>query len=217
MFGRVMSEVKELNLVDNTVIAFLSDHGEMLGTHGMFDKGPYFYEEAVHIPLMMHDAEQRKPLNLNSFFNLRDLFPTLIELAGQEDLLTDFEREQSYWQTNHSATYFTYDAYQGREFKLRGIRTATYKYNWSPHDLDELYDLEHDPGERNNVAQKPEYADVRRDLKDRLFRWMRAENDYLLHTAFLPPPGTYIDGRHAAEQHDHNWQPLKKVMIESSP
>jgi len=65
------------------------------------------------------------------------------------------------------------------------------------------------------VAQKPEYAGVIRDLKDRLFRWMRAENDYLLYTAFLLPPGTYIDGRHAAEQHDHGWQSLKKVTIES--
>ena len=217
LFGRVMSTIETLNLVDNTIIAFFTDHGEMLGAHGMFDKGPYFYDETVHIPLMIYDPNQRKPLNRNNFVNLRDLFPTLLELAGQKNILTDSERERSYWQTNDSATYFTYDAYQGREFKLRGVRTATYKYSWSPHDLDELYDLDHDPGERSNVAQKPEYADVKQDLKDRLFRWMRAENDYLLHAAFLPPPGTYVDGRHADEQHDHGWQPLKKVTIESSP
>ncbi len=147
-FGRVLDKLDELGIAENTVVAFAVDHGEMLGAHGNFDKGPYFYEEIVHIPMIVRDPLKRKPLNAEGFVNLRDLFPTLISLAGADQVLNDDERIRSYWDTDHDATFYTYDAYQGRQFKLRGIRTARYKYNWSPNDLCELYDLENDPGER---------------------------------------------------------------------
>ena len=201
--GRLLSTLEGGGVLEDTVIAFTADHGEMLGAHGMFDKGPYFYEEIMRIPMVVWDPEGRSPAAPHSFANLRDLLPTLISLAGAEDVLTGDERTRSFWSTEHAETYYTYDAYQGREFKLRGIHAGRYKYNWSPHDLCELYDLEADPGEQTNLIADPSLATVRSDLHGRLVRWMDSEGDYLLRAEHLLPPGAYIDGRPAAEQHDH--------------
>jgi arylsulfatase A-like enzyme len=212
-FGRVLAQLDELGLAENTVVAFCADHGEMLGSHGNFDKGPYLYEEIMHIPLIVRDPRGRAPRSADGFVNLRDLFPTLISLAGAEGVLRDDERARSCWTTDHDATFYTYDAYQGRQFKLRGIRTGRFKYNWSPHDLCELYDLDTDPGERVNLIDDPAHAAVQADLHGRLMAWMEAEGDELLHAQHLLPVGSYADGRGFDEQHDPGWSERDKAWF----
>jgi len=201
-FGRVLDTLDELGIADRTIVAFVVDHGEMLGAHGNFDKGPYFYEEVMHIPFIVRDPENRAPTARDSFVNLRDLYPTLIGLAGADNVLTDAERSRSSWHTDKDAAFYCYDSYHGRQFKLRGIRTERFKYNWSPHDRDELYDLGVDPGERVNLIDHPANAATRRRLHARLMAWMADEGDYLRCAEHLPPPGSYIDGRSADDQHD---------------
>lgn len=204
-FGRVLAQLEALGVADRTVVAFTADHGEMLGGHGMFDKGPYLYEEAVRIPMIVHDPAKRAPRSRDGFINLRDLFLTLIDLAGAGHILDDDERGRSFWATENQETFICYDQYQGRLFKIRGVRSGHWKYTWSPHDLCELYDLQTDPGERVNLAGAPAYAAVLADLRARLMAWMEIEGDYLLCARHLPPPGTYVDSRGADEQHDHGW------------
>jgi arylsulfatase A-like enzyme len=204
-WGRVLDLLDELKVAENTVVAFAVDHGEMLGAHGNFDKGPYLYKEIMRIPLIVRDPLERRPRNAEGFVNLRDLYPTLVSLAGAGDVLTPEEQARSYWVTDADHTFYGYDGYQGREFKLRGIRTARFKYNWSPHDLDELYDLESDPGERVNLIGQAAYAGIRADLHARLLAWMEAEGDYLLCAEHLRPAGSYVDGRAWQEQHDPGW------------
>lgn len=203
--GRVLRLLESLGLADDTVVAFTADHGEMLGAHGAFDKGPYFYEEIMRIPMILRDPAGRSPQHPGAYVGLRDLWPTLIGLAGVEGVLSEAEMERSFWETNHDCAFYTYDAYQGREFKLRGIHRGRYKYNWSPHDMDELYDLETDPGERVNLANSPVHAGVRQALRQRLMAWMEAEGDYLVDAEHLLPVGAYIDGRGFEDQHDPGW------------
>ena len=212
-FGRLLDRLDELCIAENTVIAFAVDHGEMLGAHGNFDKGPYFYEEIMHIPVIVRDPQHRSPRNTESLVNLRDLFPTLISLAGAEHVLDNDERARSYWHTDNDKTFYTYDDYQGRQFKLRGIRTHRWKYHWSPHDLCELYDLETDPGERTNLVDDPSCAQIKADLHHRLVSWMEAEGDYLLHAQHLMPVGSYVDGRSFEEQHDPGWPDRDKAWF----
>jgi arylsulfatase A-like enzyme len=222
-YGRLLARLDELGIAQNTVVAFAVDHGEMLGAHGNFDKGPYLYEEIMRIPMIVRDPQGRRPRNAEGFVNLRDLYPTLISLAGAGDVLTYEEHARSYWATDADHTFYGYDNYQGREFKLRGIRTARYKYNWSPHDLDELYDLERDPGERANLIDQPvdagglAYAGVRAGLHARLMDWMEAEGDYLLCCNQLRPVGSYVDGRAWEEQHDPGWSEADWAWYRNRP
>ncbi len=197
LFGRFHAAVSDAGLTENTVLAFTSDHGEMLGAHGWFDKGPFFYEEVMRIPMLVR-APGKTSETRHNFVSFHDLFPTLIERAGG-----DIEPERSYFNTESDAAFFVYDAYQGRQFRFRGIREKRFKYSWSPHDLEELYDLENDPGERINLAGKAIHADKQAELKQRLFSWMNKEGDWLAGPGHHLPVGSYIDGRGQDEQHVH--------------
>lgn len=196
-FGRFQAAVTAAGLDDNAVLAFTSDHGEMLGAHGWFDKGPFFYEEVMRIPMLIR-TPGTPPQARNSFVSFHDLFPTLMERAG-----LDIDADRSFWRTDAQQAFYVYDAYQGRQFRFRGIRGQRYKYAWSPHDLAELYDLKTDPGERNNLAGSPDHASLEKGLKGQLFNWMEEQGDWLCGPAHHPPVGSYIDGRDASEQHIH--------------
>ncbi|WP_424926809.1 sulfatase-like hydrolase/transferase [Amaricoccus tamworthensis] len=203
LFGRFRRRMTELGLDDTTRLAFTADHGEMLGAHGWFDKGPFFYEEVMRIPMIIRDPGQTDARTSEGFVSFRDLFPTLLSDSGAAEILTPEERARSYDVTNADHAVYCYDAYQGRQFKFRGIRETRYKYAWSPHDHEELYDLETDPQERVNRASDPALAAERDRLKSRLFDWMNAEQDTLAFGGYQLPVGSYIDGRPAHEQHDH--------------
>ncbi len=203
MFGRLREALTTYDLDNNTVLCFTADHGEMMGAHGWFDKGPFFYEEVMRIPMLVRDPDTSHGETCETYVNLRDLFPTMIARAGQADMLDEAELGRSYWQSDARYAYYVYDAYQGRQFRFRGIRGERYKYAWSPHDIEELYDLVADPGEHLNRAGDPELEAVQRDLKARLFKWMEAEGDWLAGPGHHLPVGSYIDGRDRSEQHVH--------------
>lgn len=203
LFGEFRAKMTELGMDDDCVTAFSADHGEMLGAHGWFDKGPFFYEEVMRIPMMVRGGEGTKGEIRENYVSFRDIFPTLIDQAGTTDVLSEAEENRSFWASKDDHITYGYDAYQGRQFKFRGIRNTRYKYAWSPHDLAELYDLETDPQERHNRADDPELTSIRDELHEQLFEWMRAENDALAYGVPQLPVGSYIDGRDRTEQHDH--------------
>ncbi|SFR52546.1 Arylsulfatase A [Yoonia tamlensis] len=203
MFGRLCGAVTANGMDDSTVIAFTSDHGEMLGAHGWFDKGPFFYEEVMRIPLIIRTPGQPEATENKAFYSLRDLIPSLVDMAGAADILDASETARSYLRGQPDHVHYVYDAYQGRQFRFRGIRGPRYKYAWSPHDIAELYDLQTDGGERHNLAGTPAVAKIEADLKKRLFDWMQAEGDWLAGPGHHLPVGSYIDGRDRSEQHSH--------------
>lgn len=198
LFGQFRRAVTRAGLDEDTLLAFTSDHGEMLGAHGWFDKGPFFYEEVMRIPMLLRTPDGDDGHTRESFVSFHDLFPTLIERAGGT-----IDSERSFFRTHADAAFYVYDAYQGRQFRFRGIREERFKYAWSPHDSAELYDLQTDPGERINLANDPAFADTRSRLHQRLFDWMMQENDGLCGPGHHPPVGSYIDGRGRDEQHVH--------------
>jgi arylsulfatase A-like enzyme len=203
LFGQFRRRMSELGLDDSTSLTFTADHGEMLGAHGWFDKGPFFYEEVMRIPMLMRDAGQTTAAVNEGFVSFRDLFPTVLAKSDAAPILTADEATRSYDATDCDHVFYGYDAYQGRQFKFRGIREARYKYAWSPHDLEELYDLETDPQERVNRADDPALDAVKSRLRAQLFDWMKTENDVLAYGGYQLPVGSYIDGRPLHEQHDH--------------
>ena len=94
-------------------------------------------------------------------------------------------------------------SHQGRQFRFRGVRGKRYKYVWSSHDNEELYDLETDSGERVNRAGEPVLSQIQEGLKTLLFQWMEDEGDWLAGPGHHQSIGSYIDGRDRTEQHIH--------------
>ena len=80
-----MEYLEETGQREDTLVIFMSDHGEMNGDHGLYWKGAYFYEALVHIPLILSCPSLfRRGLKSDALVELVDLAPTLMELTGQE-------------------------------------------------------------------------------------------------------------------------------------
>lgn len=174
--GRLLDRLGELGLTDETMIVFVSDHGDMQGSHGLQDKG-YMYEEAHRIPMMVRipgqtDARERDQLVYNM-----DIFPTILDLVGQNaDAELDGQSLFPYLEEEG-------DRLTGRDELLlefhgirylrteRGLVTRDgLKYIFNPADDDELYNLNEDPAEMNNLlahgATHPRTDELRQRLID---------------------------------------------------
>ncbi|ACF00723.1 sulfatase [Rhodopseudomonas palustris TIE-1] len=79
---RILQELDALGLTDNTVICFTSDHGEAAGAHGLHGKGPFAYEETVHLPFFMVHPDVRGGQDCRALTGHIDVVPTLLSIAG---------------------------------------------------------------------------------------------------------------------------------------
>jgi len=78
--GKILDTLDNNGLTDNTMVVFISDHGEMLGAHGMREKN-VFYEESSHIPLMIRFPGEIVPqTTVDGYISLVDLFPTILAI-----------------------------------------------------------------------------------------------------------------------------------------
>ena len=83
--GRMMDALEETDQLEDTLVVFMSDHGEMLGDHGMYLKAGLFYEQLIHVPLILSwPGRIEKGLRSSALVELVDLAPTLLEAAGLE-------------------------------------------------------------------------------------------------------------------------------------
>jgi len=178
--GRLIDYIEAKGLRENTLIIFHSDHGEMNGDHGLYWKGPYFYEALVHVPLIFScPGVIKSGIISNALVELVDIAPTILELAGLEvpcymqgksiaPILTgkadpSFHKEAVYCEYYRSmkdchevdATMY----FDGR-FKLVVYHGC---------DYGELYDLVKDPNEYDNMWDNVEYRSVKFELIKRSF------------------------------------------------
>lgn len=79
---RMLDELEALGLADDTIIVFTSDHGEMGGAHGLRGKGPFAYQEAIHLPLLIAHPDVRGGQSCNALTGHIDLVPTLLSMCG---------------------------------------------------------------------------------------------------------------------------------------
>jgi arylsulfatase A-like enzyme len=179
--GRMLDALERTGQRENTLVVFMTDHGEMLGDHGIYLKGPYFYEPAVHVPLIVSwpgviGPGRRSP----ALVEYADLAPTLLEAAGLPrhpgmqgrslwPMLTgraglDHHRDDVYAEYYNAMPW-----HKDPVPHVTMVRTATHKLTVA-HGLatGELYDLGADPGEHVNRWDDPALVSVKCELLRRL-------------------------------------------------
>ncbi len=178
--ARVLDVLDRTGLAENTLVIYTSDQGFFLGEHGWFDKR-FMYEEALRMPLVMRFPGRIRPgsVNVDMISNL-DFAPTFLDCAGlgkpapmqgRSFLPLLLGRRVAGWPESVYCHYYEFPAVHMAK-RHYGVRTKRYKLIHFYYDIDawELYDLEKDPRELQNVYDDPTYAAVRHDLRRELAR-----------------------------------------------
>lgn len=179
--GRLLAALERTGQAANTLVIFMSDHGEMLGDHGLYLKGPYFYDPAIQAPLILAwPGTLAGGRRSRALVELVDLAPTLLDAAGLPrhpgmqgrslwPLLTgagglDEHRADVYceyynampWHTKPAAYATMVRTHQHKLAAMHGLESG------------ELYDLVQDPGEKVNRWDDPAYQALKTELLQRL-------------------------------------------------
>jgi arylsulfatase A-like enzyme len=176
--GRILDKLADLDLVEDTIVVFTSDHGHFFGQHGLIRKGPFHYEDMIRVPLIVRcpglvPAGKRS----NALQSLVDLAPTVLSLAGAATPRAMTGRNQSsVWlgeretvrdhvvvENRHQPTTVHLKTYIENRYKI----TVYYNQRYG-----ELFDLQEDPEELNNRWDDPDYREVKSEL---LLRFLHAE------------------------------------------
>jgi choline-sulfatase len=173
--GRIVRALKDLNLENDTIICYTSDHGEMLGELGLWQKFQ-FYEGSCGVPLMIRVPGRQAGI-CETPVSLVSLSATLTELAGVEQVAPNdgVSLAPSIISPHSRKEYGPVFAEYGltsRQPKAM-IRSGQWKYTYWLHDNPELYDLKSDPEELHNRAADPEYASIAGELRAQLLSWNR--------------------------------------------
>ena len=171
--GRMLDALEESGQADRTLVIFTSDHGETLGDHGLIRKGCRFYEGLVRVPLILRWPGRIESGRVsNDLVELTDLAPTLLAAAGQpvppwmqgRSLLDGGAGREAV----RSEYFDAIDEPDGSYATM--YRTRTHKLVvYHGHGLGELYDLEADPGEFEDLWDEPAAAAIKSDLLLRSF------------------------------------------------
>ena len=181
--GAIMNTLDETSLADDTVFVYTSDHGDLNGEHGMWWKES-FYEGSVSVPMLWSwPGAFRAGAHVDAVTSLLDIGPTLAELAGAEALperrgqsLTGFlypDADTSTWPGVAFA-----ETYGLGQRPARMIRTDRWKLNaYHGYPDCQLFDMQADPAETHDLGRDPAYADIRRELLERVMEgW---DGDYI--------------------------------------
>jgi arylsulfatase A-like enzyme len=191
-FGRIEKKLDELNIADNTILVFWSDHGDMVGSRKQWNKQRP-WDESILVPLMIRWPNGRIEAGrkLDQPINTPDLMPTLLELAGVP--IPDTVQGQSYARYIRTgqdapadaaltACYWPFAQYHrgigGREF--RGVRTSRHSFVRSLEGPWLLFDNQQDPCQLNNLVDKPEHAALQATLDAKLSELLQRYDDPFL-------------------------------------
>ncbi|MFW5864090.1 MAG: sulfatase, partial [bacterium] len=190
--GKLVDHLERTGKLENTVILFFSDHGELLGDYGVFHKIPVFHESLARIPgIMRLPRGMAKPCVFDGLAEEVDLAPTLLDFLGLDrpasmvgqswrgDIESGHVRGRSSALVEAGIQIPTQQepipgANQRAPFQPNNygpgamVTDGRYKLSMYCDDRHELYDLETDPGEVQNLWDNPDYADIQKRLNELL-------------------------------------------------
>lgn len=171
--GRILDRLQELGLADNTIVLLESDHGDMIGSHGLFDKG-FMYQEAFRIPLIVRwPARSKGGTTCRDLVYSMDIFPTILDVLGQPDPTLDGKSflpvlAGKPLSAARDAIYLEFHGIRYLYSQRAIVTREGHKYIFNAGDFDEFYDLNKDPGELTNRINDPAYRDAVDQIRTRL-------------------------------------------------
>ena len=213
--GRVVDAV-DAHHADDTLIIYLSDHGDQLGSHGLHDKGAYMYEETCNVPLIVRSPDGPRGAVSHALASQLDILPTVLDYIGAEippsldgrSLRPVLEDPDAHVHEHVMVSFNRFQlgaAGRGGMWPIRCLVDDRYKLAINLHDRDELYDLKEEPYELTNCIDEPAYARQRDRLHDALLAEMRRSRDPMMNWLFedrpwrpaahhyVPAPGSSVD------------------------
>ncbi|MFQ5638610.1 MAG: sulfatase [bacterium] len=180
--GELLEFLKSCGLTEDTVTVITSDHGDSLGEHDELGHRTALYEQLIRVPLIIRYNDTFEPGGrMSKQVQLSDLYPTLLELAGADSAklkhkgfvsLCDLEKVR-----NRKFTISENTAPKSMDsMTSRTIRMERYKFIWNSNGEHELYDLQEDPDELENIINsKPVVAS---QLQEQLQEWQQKNKDF---------------------------------------
>ena len=185
--GRVLRELDKRGLTENTIVLFTSDHGELLGTHGLLHKGPPPYRQLTEVSILMKGPGIPAGKTIDALTSHIDLTPTFLDLTRVDSAENEFDGVSMGPLLNgRNATFreFNFGEYHPSarpDVYNQTIRTDRWRLTVYPKrpEWGELFDLESDPDEHYNLYHDASVGVVKKDLRN------------MLATEF--PPKTTVD------------------------
>jgi arylsulfatase A-like enzyme len=192
--GRLFDHLKKLGRFDDTLILFTSDHGDFLGDHWLGEK-EMFYEEAQRVPFIVYDPDRAADTTRGTvdarFVEAVDVVPTCLAALEQpaNDHLVEGRSllpllrggKVEHWR-DAVFSELDYSFREARKILKRGprdcraimVRTDRWKYVWWQDFRPMLFDLANDPKERRDLGADSAYADICREMEERMAAWLKA-------------------------------------------
>lgn len=178
-FGRILKALEESGLEEDTIVIFTSDHGEMMGSHGLMHKS-IWYDESMKVPFLIRYKGNITPGNKDFFLGAVDIMPTLLELVGLSEKLPEGVEGISTAKAMLADEEGPSEGYYiNTQIDARGIKNKQYTFvtlrNAHGDESYILYDGEKDKYQIKNIALgQPK---VVQELRERLEEWLYKTND----------------------------------------
>ena len=179
--GAVLDKLTEMGIADETLVIYMGDNGFMFGEHGLIDKR-VAYDASIRVPMLMRcpDAFEGGQVVEPMVANI-DMAPTIMNAMGLatpphmdgQDAMPLLKDSSTEWRDDFLYVYYWEKNFPQTPTQF-AIRNDRYKYitYYGLWDTDELYDLQSDPGETNNLLYDPAMRDVAKRLEKRLYAKM---------------------------------------------
>lgn len=180
--ARVQQWLQDNGLAENTLVVYMGDNGFSFGEHGLIDKR-HMYEESMRVPLLATCPSLIKAGTVvPQVIQNVDIAPTLLAYAGipkpkqmqGESFIPLLKGDKvPGWRDRAFYEYYWEQAFPQTP-TMFGVRTDRYKYifNYGVWDANELYDLQEDPNEVNNLIMSPEHQKIAEELRTEMWTWL---------------------------------------------
>ncbi|HEY0308063.1 MAG TPA: sulfatase-like hydrolase/transferase [Acidobacteriaceae bacterium] len=200
-FARLLKTLDDNGMIDNTIIVYTSDHGDLMGSHGHMAK-QMPHEESCRVPFFLHHPKAKTPRASDALFASIDIYPTLCGLAGipapQHCSGRDFsshmlgrhsfkEREMVFLMNNQGPP----NRQEVNTPTYRGLRTKTHTYAVQLDGRWVLYDNTADPYQMKNLISNPKYSKLIEKFDAALIAWSKSTGDAFPYETALKSYSVY--------------------------